>query len=355
MFRQNAFKTKDDLFIQQMKNKQLAILTNQTTRTSRTYEFQYSLLHDRNFNNIRKTIKESWAAAIILRNSSVFGETIYKLSKSFANIWLANINKKAFVFFVEKIIADVDKDGQFARVKKHEVGYILSSCEYSAETFAKKILLIKSLGAFIIDHAIKKPDDFYFLFKHGNHHLTRIIQDNKPEYLFATRGRSGIMSQAYRKDIGILDSDVFNRLDDKLKKILTINKLTKNRPLFRTRISDKLENGSPAFVERMFDLDNPLVASISGSTSCIFTAADVLDDRLTQSQLDQITLAAIALFVGGGYHFVNEIINIRSPHINYISSIERMMEIKNKKKELQEYISALKTSQDVIYKITYRE
>lgn len=347
MLIRNAFKTKDDIFIQQLNNKQLSKLTHQTKKISHTYEFRHSIQHDRNFNNIQKTIKESWAAAIILRNSSVFGEPIYKLSKLLSNIWLKNINTKEFSFFVEKIVADVGKNGQFASVKKHEIGYILSSSVYSAEIFSKKILLIKAFGAFIIDHAIKKPDSFKFLFKHGNQNLDRIIQHNKPDELFAVRGRSGVLSQTYRKDIGILDSDVFDRLDVKLRNILTINKLTKNRPLFRTRISDKLANGNPAFVERMFDLDNPLIASISGSTSCIFIASDVLDDRLKQSQLDQITLSAIALFVGGGYHSVNEIINIRSPHINYISMIETEMKIKNKKNELQEYLSILKVSQDI--------
>ncbi|WP_157798831.1 hypothetical protein [Serratia marcescens] len=207
-------------------------------------------------------------------------------------------------------------------------------------------MLIKSLGAFIIDHASKNPAKFRFLFKYDPDHLTRVIQNNMPVDLFTVRGRSNIVSNSYRDDIGILDSEVFERLGVKLKNILTINGLTKNRPLFRTRISPKLANGCPAFVERMFDRDNPLVASISGSTSCIFTAADVLDDKLTQSQLDQITLAAIALFVGGGYHSVHEVINIRSPHLNYIASIERQMYIKNKGKKLQKYISILKESQD---------
>ena len=91
----------------------------------------------------------------------------------------------------------------------------------------------------------------------------------------------------------------------------------------------------------MFDRDNPLLASISGSTADIFIAAEVLDDKLNQSQLDQLTLSAIALIVGGGYHAMHEVINIRSPHLNVIASIESQMRLKNCSAELQEYIAAL--------------
>lgn len=342
------FKTKDDFFLNSLRNKQLAQLTHATKNTSHTYEFQNKLLHDRNFNNIEKTIQESWAAAVILRNASVFGETIYKLSVKFARIWLENKNSEACDFFAKKVEADVDTDGQFARISKQDITSVLLSTEYSAEMFARKILLIKSMGAFIIDHAIKDAEKYAFLFRHNTSPAAKIVQRNRPDSLFTVRGRSGVMSNAYREDIGILDKDVFSQLDPKLQKILTINGLTKNRPLFRTRISHKLADGGPAFVERMFDRDNPLIASISGSTSCIFTAADVLDDKLSQSQLDQITLSAIALFVGGGYHSVHEIINIRSPHINVIASIENQMRLKNRGAELQEYVAALHTSRDLL-------
>lgn len=340
--------TKDDLFLSRLKNTKLAELTCGTKRISHTYEFRQSLLHDRSFNNIQKTIQESWAAAVILRNAIVFGETIYKLSGVFAKIWLKKSGSEAFAFFTKKIEDDVDKNGQFARVFKQDITATLLSSEYSAEIFSRKILLIKSLGAFIFDHAIKDPGKFAFLFEHNATPAAKIIQNNKPDDLFTVRGRSGVMSNAYREDIGILDKDVFSQLDPKLQKILTINGLTKNRPLFRTRISHKLADGGPAFVERMFDRDNPLIASISGSTSCIFTAADVLDDKLSQFQLDQITLSAIALLVGGGYHSVHEIINIRSPHINVIASIENQMRLKNRGAELQAYVAALHTSRDLL-------
>jgi|GEM_PF-886578 len=344
----DLFKVKDDCFLQTLKNQQLTALRHSAARVSHTYEFRGKLLHDRNFNSIPKTVQESWGAAVILRNASVFGDTIYKLSAALAKIWLKNNNSEAYVFFTNKIEADVDKEGQFARIFKQDIASTLLSSEHSAEIFSRKILLIKSLGAFIIDHAIKDIDKFSFLFKHNSMPVTRIIQKNKPEDLFTVRGRSGVMSNTYREDIGILDAEIFDKLDGKLKKILTINGLTKMRPQFRTRISHKLENGGPAFVERMFDRDNPLIASISGSTTCIFTAADILDDTLTQSQLDQITLAAIALFVGGGYHSVNEIINIRSPHVNYIDNIERQMLLKNKGAELQEYVALLEESLNLL-------
>ncbi|WP_157798832.1 hypothetical protein [Serratia marcescens] len=118
MFKQNLFQTKDDLFLRSLKNKRLAALPHPTKRVSHTYEFHNSILHDRNFNNIQKTIQESWASAVILRNAIVFGETIYKLSKLLEKIWLKTDHSEEFTFFVKKIEADVDRDGQFARVKK---------------------------------------------------------------------------------------------------------------------------------------------------------------------------------------------------------------------------------------------
>lgn len=348
MQKSNVFKSKDDLFLNGLRNKQLAQLTSTRTNTSHTYEFQNKLVHDCNFNNIEKTIQESWAAAVILRNASVFGDMIYQLSGVFSKIWLKNNGTEEFSFFIKKIQDDVDKDGQFARVFKQDISSVLLSQECSAEIFARKILLIKSMGAFIIDHAIKDEKKYAFLFKHNSSPAARVVQRNKPDSLFTVRGRSGVMSNTYREDIGILDKDVFSQLDPKLQKILTINGLTKNRPLFRTRISHKLADGSPAFVERMFDRDNPLIASISGSTTCIFTASEVLNDKLSQSQLDQITLSAIALFVGGGYHSVHEIINIRSPHLNVMASIESQMRLKNRSAELQEYVAALHASRDLL-------
>lgn len=344
----NDFESRDDLFLNNLRNKQLAQLTRATKNASHTYEFQNKLVHDSNFNNIEKTVQESWAAAVILRNAHVFGDTIYMLSAKFARVWLNNNNSEAFNFFVKKVEADVDTDGQFARISKQDIPSVLVSAEYSAEMFARKILLIKSMGAFIIDHGIKDAEKYAFLFKHNTSPAAKIVERNRPEGLFTVRGRSDVKSKAYREDIGILDQAVFSQLDPKLQQILTINGLTKNRPQFRTRISHKLADGSPAFVERMFDRDNPLIASISGSTSCIFTAADVLDDKLSQSQIDQITLCAIALFVGGGYHSVHEIINIRSPHLNVITSIENQMRLKNRSAELQEYVSALYTSRDLL-------
>lgn len=340
----NGSQSKDDLFIYRLKKKQLAQLTSTKKKLSHTYEFQGKLVHDRNFNNIEKTVQESWAAAVILRNAPVFGETIYILCAKFAKIWLKNNGSEAFNFFAKEVEENVDATGQFARVFKQDITSNLLSSEYSAEIFAKKILLVKAMGEFIINHAINDAGKYTFLFKDNVPPVAKIVQRNRPDSLFTVRGRSGVMSNTYREDIGILDQAVFSQLDPKLQKILTINGLTKNRPLFRTRISHKLADGSPAFVERMFDRDNPLLASISGSTACLFTAADVLDDTLSQSQLDQITLSAIALFVGGGYHSVHEIINIRSPHLNIMASIESQMRLKNRGAELQEYVAALHAS-----------
>jgi len=263
----NGHRSKDDLFLHRLKNKQPAKLTHSAKNTSHTYEFQNKLAHDRNFNNIEKTAQECWAAAVILRNSSVFGDTVYKLCDKFRSIWLENNNSEEFKFFVRKIEEDVDIDGQFAKIAKQDIASVLSSSEYSAEMFVRKIQLIKSMGTFIIDYAIQDAQKYAFLFKHNTSPVAKIKQRNRPDSLFRVRGRSGVLSKSYREDVGILDKAVFDQLDPKLKKILTINGLTKIRPLFRTRISHKLPDGSPAFVERMFDRDNPLLASISGSTA----------------------------------------------------------------------------------------
>jgi len=333
--------SKDDLFLQRLKNKQLAKLTQTIKNTSHTYEFQNKLAHDRNFNNIEKTVQESWAAAVILRNANVFGETVYKLCGKLKRIWSENNNSEEFAFFKKKVEEDVDIDGQFARISRQDITSVLLSAEYSAEMFVRKIQLLKSMGTFIIDHAIHDAGKYAFLFRNNASPVEKIKQRNRPDSLFTVRGRSGVLSKTYREDIGILDKATFDQLDPKLQKILTINGLTKIRPLFRTRISHKLADGSRAFVERMFDRDNPLLASISGSTADIFIAAEVLDDKLSQSQLDQLTLSAIALIVGGGYHAMHEVINIRSPHLNVIASIESQMRLKNCSAELQEYIAAL--------------
>lgn len=266
------------------------------------------VFHDTNFNNTKKTIEESWAASVILKNPEYFGDSIYELAGSLAKIIIDNPNES---FFLKTISDDASKLGQFARVDpcRDEMIKVLESGSKTPELFAKKILLIKSFGAYIIDHAQKRPDEHKFITTSRGTDLQDLVLKWRPSDIFETRGRTGVKSKAERYDIGIMDKNTLSNIKD--PEHFKIQGLSKERPLFRTFINDKSSGRSAEFIEKTFDRDEPLVGAVSGSTSCIMVASELLK----KGQIDnkQLALSASAFLVGGGYHSQAEVMQIACP------------------------------------------
>ena len=284
-----------------------------------TLEFHSTPKHDTNFNNTKKTIEESWAASVILKNPEYFGDSIYELAGSLAKIIKGNPNES---FFLKTISDDVSRLGQFARVEhdRDEIIKVLESGSKTPELFAKKILLIKSFGAYVIDHAQKSPDEHKFITTRSTD-LQSLVSKWRPSDTFETRGRTGVKSKTERDDIGIMDKNTLSNIKE--PEHFTIQGLSKERPLFRTFINDKSSGKSALFIEKTFDRDEPLVGAISGSTSCIMVASELLK----KGQIDnkQLALSASAFLVGGGYHSQAEVMQIACPEMTMHDGIREAL------------------------------
>lgn len=339
-------KSKDDFFLVTSKNRHLSTLNAVAKGLGRahTLEERQPVRHDVNFNSIHKTLQDSWLAAIILRNSDVFGDMVYDLVERFSSIYLADLKDEIFMDFVCDIRADVSTEGQFGKIPAHRVEEIVRSKERSAEVFAQKISILRAIGAIVINYARADVAAYHFLFKHYKRPVDALVDKNRPSDLFTVRGRSGLVSSATRSDLGILTGETYKRLNDEMKRLLTVNGLSGKRPLFRPRINERLPNGRPAFVERMFDRDEPVVASISGSTACIYVAAEILNPSMTAHHLQQLTASAIGLLVGGGYHSVSEVKYVRLPHFDCQNYVGGEMRKHGKEQEMGEYKRVLQES-----------
>lgn len=275
---------------------------------SQTVEFHSLPKHDENFNETTKTIEESWASVVILKNPEYFGNGVYELSLNLAEIIRANLDNS---FFIKVMSDDVSRDGQFARINKSvdEMLGVLESDSFDPALFAKKILMLKAFGAYVIDHAQHNKESNGFITKHEAVDYGRIISQYRPDSLFDARGRTGIKGKTERGDIGIMSANTKSKI--KNQGYFTIPGLSKERPLFRTFINDKASGKVSTFIERTFDKDEPLIGAISGSTSCIMVAAKIL--KKTGVDNTKLALSAAAFLVGGGYHSQAEVMAIALP------------------------------------------
>jgi hypothetical protein len=275
---------------------------------SQTLEFHSQPKHDENFNEITKSIEESWAAAIILKNPEIFGVEVYELSVNLAKIIKENPEQ---VFFIKVIADDVSRPGQFARIKRDtgDILTVLESKSMEPIVFAQKILLLKAFGAYVIDHARHNPSDNLFISPYKNIDYESLILKYRPDSLFHTRGRTDIKCKTERHDIGIMSEKTSLNLRN--PEHFTIAGLSKERPLFRTFISDKSSGKTASFIERTFDKDEPLIGAISGSTSCIMVGFEIL--KKTDLDSINIALSAAGFLVGGGYHSQAEVMEIALP------------------------------------------
>lgn len=296
-------------------------INSQNPPVMHTLEFQGVLQHDTNFNNKQKAKAESFTAAHILNNPSVCAKTVETISHRLLEL-ISNSNtdggefERKFLGFIEK---DTGGTGQFGRVKDGISGILSAlSSEINPITLVQKMLIIKSFGAFIIDHASKNPANYNFLPIGEN--TDALIEKNRPGVLFKVRGRSGVVSKEHREDIGILDKKEFDLLSQEEKNDLTIPGLHKERPTFRTFThetgEDKKRNIESIFVNRTFNNDAPLVASISGSTSCILVGADLLIPDMSIKERKEIAIAAVGFLVGGGYHSATEVLDVAYPGLD---------------------------------------
>ncbi|WP_024618096.1 hypothetical protein [Pseudomonas kilonensis] len=286
-----------------------------------TVEFQGELQHDTNFNNKNKARNESLAAAYIISNPDVCAKTVEVVSARLFEIVSCqdaggNECVRKFFEFLEK---DTGGVGQFGRVERGLAGISEAlEVETDSVTLIQKMLIIKSFGAFVIDYASKSPADYGFLSVDEN--VSALVEKNKPVALFEVRGRSGVKAREHREDIGIMDKKEFDALESQEKEKLMVPGLAKERLTFRTFTHELDENNNRSvesvFVNRTFDSDAPLVASISGSTSCILVAADLLVPEMSEDQKKELALAAVGFLVGGGYHSATEVLDVACPGLD---------------------------------------
>uniref|UniRef100_UPI0036D9999A hypothetical protein n=1 Tax=Photorhabdus sp. RM322S TaxID=3342825 RepID=UPI0036D9999A len=287
---------------------------------SHSREFYGEIKHDTNFNNIEKTRNESMFSVRLIRNPDSVISTVNKLAMKLSEvISVAKKNGNAGEELIKFLEKDTGSDGQYGRIYG-EIDGILQSKASTPLNFIQKMLLIKSFGAFLIDFVSKKPERYSaLLLGKSAENLSSAISEYRPDDLFNVRGRSGIKSAEYREDSGILDKTTFNGMSDNDKNLLIIPGLTKKRPLFRTFTNEKINDQKvlSKFVNRTFNADNPLIASISGSTSCIMVSSYILEQTMSQNDKFNLAKSAVAFLVGGGYHSATEILDVAYPGLSF--------------------------------------
>lgn len=285
-----------------------------------TVEFQGPLTHDTNFNNKQKAKAESFAAAHIINNPGCCVKTVNAISNKLLEL-TSKLNSSGGEFEL-KLLDFIEKDtggiGQFGRIEQGINGVLTAlRSETTPITLIQKVLIMKSFGAFVIDHVSKAPANYDFL---PVENTAALIEKNRPNSLFEIRGRSTVVRKENREDIGILDKKEFDLLSKEEKKSLLVSGLHKERLTFRTFTheagEDKKRNIESVFVNRTFDSDSPLVASISGSTSCIMVCADLLLPNMTANEKKEIAIAAVGFLVGGAYHSVTEVLDVAYPGLD---------------------------------------
>ncbi|MCP2067690.1 RHS repeat domain-containing protein [Pseudomonas laurylsulfatiphila] len=291
-----------------------------TKGLSQTVEFHSAPLHDTSFNNIEKAKRESFFAAGLIRNPGSVSGVISGLSRKIHDIVLDAERAPEGASFISFLEKDTGGEGQYGRISGG-IGAIKSVLADDAAmtpvTFAQKMLLIKSYGAYIIDHASLAPDQHRLILNGAiGEEVTSYLSKYRPDDLFEKRGRTGVISKAVRHDSGILDSETFASLSHDEKNFLLIPGLSKDRPLFRTFIHEWHEGSvvsTSPFVERTFNKDAPMIASISGSTSCIMVGSSLLAPSMGENDRESLAKSAVAFLVGGGYHSATEVLDVAYP------------------------------------------
>ena len=291
--------------------------------------------HDTQFNNRFSSLQESVASATILKNPEKFSSGINAVSKNMADMLekLSVDSNKEHEFLVSEIVKSVSKEGQFGKADvkdKDDVIKILKSDSDNTSTFLQKTLIVRSLGAFMIDHATKDESKYEFLKEHNNNDIKNILVKYEDSNLFGKRisndqpgpgtleagirGRTSAIkgkTEKNRTDIGIMDKTDYDSLPLTLKKDLDGGEnMGKDRLFFRTKIMNETDKGikvASPFVERTFDSDKPLIASISGSTVCINLASEFM---LPDYDKESVNVAAYSFLVGGGYHSGTEVLDV---------------------------------------------
>jgi len=288
---------------------------------------------DENFNNKNKVITQSFFSKTILSDPDTFGKEASELTKTLSSLIKDNAND---TFLTESISTDVSKEGQFGRLPNNmdEIVEILNTDTKDPINFAQKMTALKSFGDYLTKCVTNKEDEPTFLSNDDKKQLKSLLKKYRPDALFAERGRSGVISKTHREDIGILDKKNLQN-----KSAFLIDGLSKERPLFRTSSSI-----SP-YVDSNVKKDSPLIGSVSGSTACIFLAADFLENNL---DVKSLSLATAAFLVGGGYHSETEVMDIVMPGYTMQDGVqesygeEKYEEISHElDKELDNYTGAI--------------
>ncbi|WP_256357857.1 RHS repeat-associated core domain-containing protein [Pseudomonas sp. PDM28] len=287
---------------------------------SHTVEFHGVPRHDTNFNNIEKAKKETFYAVSLIRNPASVSGTISELSLKLNDLILTVESDPRSSPLLADLVARASGEEEYGKISGgiSEIKSILSSdAPLSPVSFIRKVQTLKNYGAYIVDHASKAIDEHEFMLNGmSGKDVSSLMSWYMPGDLFNKRGRTGITKKERRYDSGILDNETFSSLSDSEKEFLIVPGLSRVRPLFRTFIHERdggeIISTSP-FVNRSFDNDSPMLASISGSTSCIMIGATILKPNLSDDDERSLAKAAVAFLVGAGYHSVTEVLDVAYP------------------------------------------
>lgn len=286
-----------------------------------TMEFRGDVQHDENFNNIQKTKLESLAAAHILNNPRMCEGAVDTVAGELSKVVSQLIRSTDPIRrdFMQRLQASVSAQGQFGRIEKSQTALLdVLKAELTPVTLAQKMSIIKSVGAFVIDYAARHPQDYGFL--NVDKDIGALIEKHRPPELFAVRGRSAATATESRDCLGILDPKQFKGLSAAEQNALQITDLNGTRPVFRMFTHELDSHGQrtveSAFVNSAFNADQPLVASISGSASCILVCADLFAPDRSEAQSKALALAAVGFLVGGGYHSATEVLAVAFPGLD---------------------------------------
>jgi RHS repeat-associated protein len=294
-------------------------------RASQTVEFHGIPRHDTNFNNIKKAKKETFYAVNLIRSPTPVSGTISGLSLKLHELILTIENNSASSPLIASLVEQTSGEGEYGKISGgiSEIKSILGSdAQLSPVSFIQKIMILKSYGAYVVDHASKALDEHAFMLNGASGmDVSSLMSRYMPGDLFNKRGRTGIKKKERRDDSGILDKETFSSLSDSEKELLTIPGLSRVRPLFRTFIHEReggeITSVSP-FVDRTFDSDSPMLASISGSTSCIMIGASILKPNLSDDDERSLAKSAVAFLVGAGYHSMTEVLDVAYPGLKLL-------------------------------------
>jgi hypothetical protein len=291
-------------------------------------EHQGELRHDTYFNNKQKAKSESLIAAHIIRNPACCAHTVEKICSAVFEILnkiLLGAKGEYENKFISLFEAKAGEEGALGRIE-HGIPEMLPILKSVTDpiSFTQKMGIFRAFGAFIIDHAAAEIKNYGFL--PVGKDTDALITKYYPPHLLEHRGRSAILGNETREYRGILDKNEFELLSKEEQIKLTTPVLTNTRPLFRTFTheigEDGKRNAESLFVNRTFDNDLPLVATISGTATCILLCAYSLLGTLTEREKKELAIAAVGQIVGGGYHSITEVLDIAYPGLDLFQELK---------------------------------